>query len=198
MLGFEEPDSGMDELLAALIYKVGSSDAWRTWRRSSSSWRWRLEATRLRTMRCFLIFLRTTVHYNPSDLSNWLENMLSELSVPVSQPNGFGLLPSQISAHSSSALFCSTDTVATTVPTVTRPSTFPATLAPMISRDYAFRPSTTGCSRVVCGSKMGAVPPGSKKADEPLHLHPLFQGGSGAGAMETVQPSIPSIPSIPP
>ncbi|KAG0480291.1 hypothetical protein HPP92_010878 [Vanilla planifolia] len=57
MLGFEEPDSGMDELLAALGYKVRSSDMADVAQKLEQL-EMAIEATRLRTMRCFLIFLR--------------------------------------------------------------------------------------------------------------------------------------------
>ncbi|KAG0482786.1 hypothetical protein HPP92_010870 [Vanilla planifolia] len=68
----------------------------------------------------------------------------------------------------------------------------------MISRDYAFRPSTTGCSRVVCGSETQMESaPRDRKRMRTSSSSSSSKGGSGAGEMETVQPSIPSIPSIP-
>nr|UHT46059.1 SLR1-like DGLLA protein [Phoenix dactylifera] len=77
----EEHDGGVDELLAALGYKVRSSDM--------ADVALKLEQLEMAMGSsaaqddAFLSHLASdTVHYNPSDLSTWLESMLSELNAP--------------------------------------------------------------------------------------------------------------------
>ncbi|KAG0482787.1 hypothetical protein HPP92_010871 [Vanilla planifolia] len=81
MLGFEEPDSGMDELLAALGYKVRSSDMADVAQKLEQL-EMAIGGNSSQDDALLSHLSADTVHYNPSDLSNWLENMLSELSVP--------------------------------------------------------------------------------------------------------------------
>uniref|UniRef100_A0A1J3F489 DELLA protein n=1 Tax=Noccaea caerulescens TaxID=107243 RepID=A0A1J3F489_NOCCA len=71
-------DSNMDELLAVLGYKVRSSEMAEV-------------AQKLEQLEMVLsnddvgsTVLSDTVHYNPSDLSSWVESMLSELNNPAS------------------------------------------------------------------------------------------------------------------
>ncbi|ESQ33164.1 hypothetical protein EUTSA_v10005482mg [Eutrema salsugineum] len=95
MMVKEEEDGGnMDELLAVLGYKVRSSEMAEV----------ALKLEQLETMmgnvqEDGLSHLATdTVHYNPSELYSWLDNMLSELNpsaVPASGSNGLNpILPS--------------------------------------------------------------------------------------------------------
>nr|UHT46061.1 SLR1-like DELLA protein [Phoenix dactylifera] len=81
MVGMEDEDGGVDELLAALGYKVRSSDM--------ADVAQKLEQLEMAMGSsatqddAFLSHLASdTVHYNPSDLSTWLESMLSELNTP--------------------------------------------------------------------------------------------------------------------
>ncbi|XP_073110289.1 DELLA protein SLN1 [Elaeis guineensis] len=81
MTAMEEQDGGVDELLAALGYKVRSSDM--------ADVALKLEQLEMAMGSsaaqddAFLSHLASdTVHYNPSDLSTWLESMLSELNTP--------------------------------------------------------------------------------------------------------------------
>ncbi|XP_021293090.1 DELLA protein GAIP-B-like [Herrania umbratica] len=73
-----QQDCGMDELLAVLGYKVKTSDMAEV-------------AQKLEQLEEFMCNVQDdgishlaseTVHYNPSDLSTWLESMLSELNPP--------------------------------------------------------------------------------------------------------------------
>lgn len=69
-------DSGVDELLAVLGYKVKSSNMAEVAQKLEQ-----LEEVMYQTQDDGLTHLSTdTVHYNPSDLSTWLESMLSELN----------------------------------------------------------------------------------------------------------------------
>ncbi|CDY43122.1 BnaA05g32640D [Brassica napus] len=76
MKGKMADDSNMDELLEVLGYKVRSSEMAEV-------------AQKLEQLEMVLsnddvgsTVLNDTVHYNPSDLSNWVETMLSELNNP--------------------------------------------------------------------------------------------------------------------
>ncbi|KAG6517176.1 DELLA protein SLR1-like [Zingiber officinale] len=79
-------DDGVDELLAALGYKVRSSDM--------ADVAQKLEQLEMAmgssaaanddALLAHLAF--DTVHYNPSDLSNWVDNILSELNAPPPLP----------------------------------------------------------------------------------------------------------------
>ncbi|KAF2308378.1 hypothetical protein GH714_006582 [Hevea brasiliensis] len=69
-------DGGMDELLAVLGYKVRSSDMAEVAQKLEQ-----LEEVMGHVQEDGLSHLASeTVHYNPSDLSTWLESMLSELN----------------------------------------------------------------------------------------------------------------------
>lgn len=72
----EQPDAGMDELLAVLGYKVKSSDMAEVAQKLEQ-----LEMAMGTTMEDGITHLSTdTVHKNPSDLSGWVQSMLSELN----------------------------------------------------------------------------------------------------------------------
>ncbi|KAF5748028.1 GRAS family transcription factor family protein [Tripterygium wilfordii] len=72
-------DGGMDELLAVLGYKVRSSDMADVAQKLEQ-----LEEVMGSVQEDGISHLATdTVHYNPSDLSTWLESMLSELNPPT-------------------------------------------------------------------------------------------------------------------
>lgn len=71
-----QADAGMDELLAVLGYKVKSSDMAEVAQKLEQ-----LEMAMGTTMEDGISHLSTdTVHKNPSDLSGWLQSMLSELN----------------------------------------------------------------------------------------------------------------------
>ena len=81
MTAMEEQDDRVDELLAALEYKVRSSDM--------ADVTLKLEQLEMAMGsnaaqdNAFLSHLASdTVHHNTSDLSTWLESMLSELNTP--------------------------------------------------------------------------------------------------------------------
>lgn len=71
-----EQDAGVDELLAVLGYKVKASDMAEVAQKLEQ-----LEQVMGSVQQDNLSFLASeTVHYNPSDLSSWLESMISELN----------------------------------------------------------------------------------------------------------------------
>ncbi|XP_022776430.1 DELLA protein GAIP-B-like [Durio zibethinus] len=73
-----QQDCGMDELLAALGYKVKTSDMAEVAQKLEQ-----LEEVMCNVQDDGISQLASeTVHYNPSDLSTWLESMLSELNPP--------------------------------------------------------------------------------------------------------------------
>ncbi|XP_023521151.1 DELLA protein GAIP-B [Cucurbita pepo subsp. pepo] len=75
-------DGGMDELLAVLGYKVKSSDMAEVAQKLEQ-----LEEAMCQVQDTGLSHLAfDTVHYNPSDLSTWLESMITELHPPPSFP----------------------------------------------------------------------------------------------------------------
>ncbi|XP_077236103.1 DELLA protein GAI1-like [Tasmannia lanceolata] len=83
---FEEgqnQDAGVDELLAALGYKVRSSDMAEVAQKLEQ-----LEMVMGNAQEDgFLTHLASeTVHYNPADIHNWLETMLSEFNSPIPDP----------------------------------------------------------------------------------------------------------------
>lgn len=93
----QQPDAGMDDLFAVLGYKVKSSDMADVAEKLEQ-----LEVAMGTTAEDGVSVLSTdTVHYNPSDLSGWVESMLSELSTSCS----FDMIPTQIgiSGESSSS-----------------------------------------------------------------------------------------------
>ena len=80
--GESQQDAGNDELLAILGYKVKSSEMAEVAQKIEQ-----LEEVMGSVQEDGLSYLASeTVHYNPSDISNWLENMLSELNP---NPNTF-------------------------------------------------------------------------------------------------------------
>uniref|UniRef100_A0A7N1A149 DELLA protein n=1 Tax=Kalanchoe fedtschenkoi TaxID=63787 RepID=A0A7N1A149_KALFE len=88
------PESGMDELLAVLGYKVKSSDMAEVAQKLEQ-----LEEVMGSVREDGLSHLASeTVHYNPSDISNWIENMLSEF-VPAGFDSSLQPLP-PASVHS--------------------------------------------------------------------------------------------------
>ncbi|KAL0287637.1 UNVERIFIED_CONTAM: DELLA protein GAI [Sesamum angustifolium] len=86
----QQPDAGMDELFAVLGYKVKSSDMADVAEKLEQ-----LEMAMGSTPEDGSSVLSTdTVHYNPSDLSGWVESMLTELSSSGgydSGPNAIGI-----------------------------------------------------------------------------------------------------------
>ncbi|EEF34604.1 DELLA protein GAIP-B, putative [Ricinus communis] len=95
-------DGGMDELLAVLGYKVRSSDMAEVAQKLEQ-----LEEVMGNVQEDGLCQLASeTVHYNPSDLSTWLESMLSELNPnpnfdPSQQPDSFSAPPPESSTITS-------------------------------------------------------------------------------------------------
>ncbi|OWM84985.1 hypothetical protein CDL15_Pgr027772 [Punica granatum] len=75
----QDPTGGMDELLAVLGYKVRSSDM--------ADVALKLEQLEMvmgqEDSVSFSHLQNDTVHYNPSDLSSWVQTMLSELNAPI-------------------------------------------------------------------------------------------------------------------
>ncbi|XP_009590329.1 DELLA protein GAI-like [Nicotiana tomentosiformis] len=85
----EQPDAGMDELLAVLGYKVKYSDMAEVAQKLEQ-----LEMAMCTTLEDGISHLSTdTVHKNPSDLSGWVQSMLSELN-NTSVPSNFDLIGS--------------------------------------------------------------------------------------------------------
>ncbi|KAK4758410.1 hypothetical protein SAY87_019711 [Trapa incisa] len=98
----QDPSGGMDELLAVLGYKVRSSDMADVALKLEQ-----LEMVMGQEDGASLSQLQNdTVHYNPSDLSAWVQTMLSELNThlpdPVQSLNGgldFSGLPDRVSSQ---------------------------------------------------------------------------------------------------
>ncbi|XP_077241087.1 DELLA protein GAI1-like [Tasmannia lanceolata] len=81
---FEEQDAGEDELLAALGYKVRSSDMAEVAQKLQQL---EMVMGNSQEENGFLSHLSSqTVHYNPSDIHTWLETMLSEINPPNLDP----------------------------------------------------------------------------------------------------------------
>ncbi|KAK9063681.1 hypothetical protein SSX86_017552 [Deinandra increscens subsp. villosa] len=76
----EEPDAGVDELLAVLGYKVKSADMVEVAQKIEH-----LEGV-LGNDDGLSRIASDSVHYNPSDLSSWLESMICELNPTAPQP----------------------------------------------------------------------------------------------------------------
>nr|QDL88609.1 DOGAI isoform X1 [Cymbidium goeringii] len=96
MMTMEETEAGMDEQLAALGYKVRSSDMANVAQKLEQL-DMAMGSSAAQEDALLSHLSSETVHYNPSDISNWLENMLSELSAPpismttvTHDPNSFG------------------------------------------------------------------------------------------------------------
>ncbi|PKU82405.1 DELLA protein DWARF8-like [Dendrobium catenatum] len=81
MMAMEETDAGMDEQLAALGYKVRASDMANVAQRLEQL-DMAIGGSAAQDDALLSHLASDTVHYNPSDISNWLENMLSELNAP--------------------------------------------------------------------------------------------------------------------
>ncbi|XP_050228078.1 DELLA protein GAI [Mercurialis annua] len=91
----EEQDAGgMDELLAVLGYKVRSSDMADVAEKLEQ-----LEMVMGIAQEDGISHLSDTVHYNPSDLSGWVQSMLSEINGPLIFP------PHESFGNSSSPIF---------------------------------------------------------------------------------------------
>lgn len=85
---WQQPDAGMDELFAVLGYKVKSAEMADVAEKLQQ-----LEMVMGTTTEDGVSVLSTdTVHYNPSDLSGWVESMLSELN----NSSSFDMLPDSI------------------------------------------------------------------------------------------------------
>nr|AZL47126.1 DNA binding transcription factor protein [Panax ginseng] len=88
-----EQDAGVDELLALLGYKVRSSDMAEVAQKLEH-----LEEVMGQAQEDGLSHLACdTVHYNPSDLSSWLESMITELNPPLA--NDLFLSPAESSTN---------------------------------------------------------------------------------------------------
>ncbi|EEF28350.1 DELLA protein GAI [Ricinus communis] len=74
----QQDGGGMDELLAVLGYKVRSSDMAEVAQKLEQ-----LEMVMGIAQEDGISHLSDTVHYNPSDLSGWVQSMLSELNNPL-------------------------------------------------------------------------------------------------------------------
>lgn len=81
MMAMEGTDAGMDEQLAALGYKVRSSDMANVAQKLELL-DMAIGSSAEQDDALLSQLASDTVHYNPSDISNWLENMLSELNAP--------------------------------------------------------------------------------------------------------------------
>ncbi|KAK3018779.1 hypothetical protein RJ639_005242 [Escallonia herrerae] len=95
----ERPDTGMDELLAVLGYKVRTSDMPDVAQKLEQ-----LEMAMGTTMEDGITHLGSdTVHYNPSDLSGWVQSMLSELNT-ASPSSNFDAISNQTAGSSSTTM----------------------------------------------------------------------------------------------
>ncbi|KAK8942166.1 DELLA protein GAI1 [Platanthera guangdongensis] len=86
-----EMDAGMDELLAVLGYKLRYSDMEDVAQKLEQLDRaMGISSTNAQEDHALISHLASdAVHYNPSDLSGWVENMMSEMN----NPNAFDLSP---------------------------------------------------------------------------------------------------------
>ncbi|CAL9138889.1 unnamed protein product [Musa acuminata var. zebrina] len=80
-MGAEE-DGGVDELLAALGYKVRSSDMADVAQKLEQLEKAMGSSTAANDDALFSHLASDTVHYNPSDIFTWVDNILSELNAP--------------------------------------------------------------------------------------------------------------------
>ncbi|KAK3017901.1 hypothetical protein RJ639_005207 [Escallonia herrerae] len=95
----EQPDTGMDELLAVLGYKVRTSDMPDVAQKLEQ-----LEMAMGTTMEDGITHLGSdTVHYNPSDLSGWVQSMLSELNT-ASPSSNFDAISNQTAGSFSTTM----------------------------------------------------------------------------------------------
>lgn len=202
MMGLdEETDGGMDEFLAELGYKVRSSDM--------ADVAQKLEQLEMviggnaAQDDALLTHLASdTVHYNPSDLSNWLESMLSELSAPplplppAVNPNtsSYNLQQAPASANSSTAFFDPADGLTTTESSTITSVEFSTPSAPVVHPDFAARQSSAGGNRVVYGSEP-QMDSGSRdrKRMKTSSSSSSSRGGSGGGVVVQSSPAIGSL-----
>ncbi|KAL0915828.1 hypothetical protein M5K25_013287 [Dendrobium thyrsiflorum] len=174
MMGLDEDaDDGIDELLAAFGYNVRSSDMADV-------------AEKLEQLEMVMVgshLASDTVHYNPSDLSNWLESMLSELSAQA-----------PASAHSSTAFFDPADALTTTESSTVTSVDFPAQPPPVVFPDFAARQSGSGGNRVVYGSEP-QIDSGTRdrKRMKTSSSSSSSRGGSGGGLIVQSSPTIGSL-----
>ncbi|MED6159392.1 hypothetical protein PIB30_041960 [Stylosanthes scabra] len=94
--GTTSADGGMDELLAVVGYKVRSSDMAEVAQKLEQ-----LEEAMGNAQDGISQLSNDTVHFNPADISNWLETMISNLDLPPPPPPP--PLPQQHSVDSSSS-----------------------------------------------------------------------------------------------
>nr|AHN60570.1 DOGAI [Dendrobium hybrid cultivar] len=108
MMAMEETDAGMDEQLAALGYKVRASDMANVAQKLEQL-DMAIGGSAAQDDALLSHLASDTVHYNPSDISNWLENMLSELNAP--------LIPTPTATHPKSISFdLSSENLSSSVP----------------------------------------------------------------------------------
>ncbi|PKA53513.1 DELLA protein DWARF8 [Apostasia shenzhenica] len=191
----DESDTGMDELLAALGYKVKSSDMAEVAQKLEQ-----LEMAMGSSAAPDDVLLNhlasDTVHYNPSDLSNWLESMLSELSPPppplptaeIHRSSGFDLPPAAISAHSSPAETTLGSTDSSGVTSVDFPSLPTHKLPP----DFAHCPVNGGGNRDDYGSDLRQMESRSRdhKRMRTSSTSSSSRGGSGGSVLAPAAPAI--------
>nr|UZC49313.1 gibberellic acid insensitive [Dendrobium capra] len=108
MMAMEKTDAGMDEQLAALGYKVKASDMANVAQKLEQL-DMAIGGSAAQDDALLSHLASDTVHYNPSDISNWLENMLSELNAP--------LIPTPTATHPKSISFdLSSENLSSSVP----------------------------------------------------------------------------------
>ncbi|KAK8921357.1 DELLA protein RHT-1 [Platanthera zijinensis] len=198
MMGFdEETDAGMDELLAALGYKVRSTDMADVAQKLEQL-EMAMGGSTAQEDALLTHLAADTVHYNPSDLSNWLESMLSEiggLSTPLQvsmHPNSgcFELQPAQMSSdHSSSTFFDHAENLATTDSSTVTSIEFSTPSAPMLHSDYALR-STNGSKRALYGSQAESTGPRDRKRTRTSSSSSSSRGGSGGVTIGRCMPAV--------
>ncbi|KAL0909570.1 hypothetical protein M5K25_020451 [Dendrobium thyrsiflorum] len=199
MMGFDEETE--DEHLAVLGYKVRSSDM-------------EIVAQKLQQLEMAMgggapqddallnHLAADTVHYNPSDISNWLESMLSELSTPppplppVMHPNSgvFDFPPAPMSGHSSSNFFNSAETLATMESSTVTSIDQSTPSAAMLPADYSLRSNSAGGNRAAYGSEtqMESTGPRDRKRMKTSSSSSTSRGGSG-GVIGRSAPAIGSM-----
>nr|WJR92199.1 DELLA protein SLR1 [Paphiopedilum callosum] len=195
--GLEETtDAGLDELLAALGYRVRSSDMADVAQKLEQL-EMAMGGSAVQDDSLLTHLASDTVHYNPSDLSNWLESMLSELGPPMPQsmnstPSGFDL-PELMSGRSSSALF--DQAAATELSTVTCIDYAAPTATLFPEPAFALRPGKGGGIRVGYGSE-SQMESGSRDRKRMRTSSPSSsRGGSGSAVIVPAQPAMGSSPS---
>ncbi|PKA63739.1 DELLA protein DWARF8 [Apostasia shenzhenica] len=177
MMGMEEDsDAGIDELLAALGYKVRSSDMADVAQKLEQL-EMAIGSSAAPDDSLLTHLASDTGHYNPSDLSNWLESMLSEVNLPPpNESGGFDL-------HSTSAFFDPADNLATTDSSTLTSVNFSGPPARILPHDYAHQPVNGGNNRVAYASER-QLGGGSteRKRMRALSSSSSTRGGSGGGA----------------